>query len=169
MTPDTPGDIRDVITFKLARVTTLNDRMGQRLFSQELGLSLREFRTLATVSYLGMATTTALARESFLDHAQVSRMVAALVARGLLERLGGGTRGGVLRLTEAGARMVEDGIAFAARQNRRLVEDMPAGDIETLARLVDDLLGHAQAMYAKVNGEITSLVDGAAADGGPDP
>lgn len=152
-------DIRNLLAFKLARMTTLSDRLGQRLISQKLGISLREFRTLSTISYLELATMTALAHESFLDHAQVSRMVTALIAKDLVERIGGGARGGVLRLTDKGKQLVKTGMPFAAEQNKRMVADMKDEDIETLAGLVDDLLRHAQHMYGQVNGEITGLVD----------
>ena len=157
--PHTPdGDIRNLIVFKLARVSTLANRMGQRLISQELGISLQEFRTLSTISYLGFATMTTLARERFLDHAQVSRTVRSLIAKDLVERVGSGTRGGVLRLTEKGQDLVETGMPFAAKQNERLVAEMPTEDIETLAGLVDDLLEQAKRMYAEVNGEMSELV-----------
>lgn len=150
-------DIRDLISFKLARLTTLNDRIAQKLVSDRFGLSLREFRTLGTIDYLGTATTSALARESFLDHAQVSRIVARLIARGFVEREGTVTRGGALRLTEAGVDLLSDGVPFAAFHNDLLLAELVPTDQAALLRLADLLIENAKASYAKVNGEISNL------------
>lgn len=152
------NDIRDLLAFKLARVTTLSDRIGQKLISQHLGVSLREFRTLGTIAYLGMPTASLIARESFLDHAQVSRIIAGLIGKGLIARIGGTERGGVLELTEDGRALVENGMPFAQQQNTRLAKDMPEEKQAELLALIDELLGHAQQVYRDVNGEIAGLI-----------
>lgn len=147
------ADIRDLIAFKLARVATLNDRIGQRLFSQQMSLSLREFRTLATIGYLGMASASLLAEESFLDKAQMSRIISVLVAKDLVERVGSRGRGGVLQLSAAGRELLADGLAFATRQNNLLVAGMPEQDLTRLMQLVDDLLVLANQRYHELQDE----------------
>ena len=151
-------DIRDLIVFKLSRVATLNDRIGQRLISGYVNLSLREFRTLATIGYLGMATVSVLARESFLDAAQMSRIISVLIEKELVQRTGSPRRGGVLHLTEAGAAVLEKGLDFADHQNQRLVDGMPAEDVTKLLGLVDELLELAQKRYHEIQDETTGIV-----------
>lgn len=151
-------DIRDLIVFKLSRVATLNDRIGQRLISECVNLSLREFRTLATIGYLGMATATVLARESFLDKAQMSRIISVLVEKQLVQRSGSPRRGGVLHLTGAGEALLEKGLDFAHHQNERLVDGMPAADVVRLLGLVDDLLELAQKRYHEIQDETSGIV-----------
>ena len=152
------ADIRDLIVFKLSRVATLNDRIGQRLISECVNLSLREFRTLATIGYLGMATASVLARESFLDKAQMSRIISVLIKKQLVQRSGSPLRGGVLHLTEAGQAVLEKGLDFASHQNERLVDGMPAGDLDRLLELVDDLLELAQKRYLEIQEETSGIV-----------
>lgn len=154
------GGISDLISFKLARLTTLNDRIAQRLISDRFGLSLREFRTVATIDYLGSATTAVLARESFLDHAQISRIVAGLIKRGLVERLGSVGRGGALQLTQAGKTLMRVGVSFASHHNDRLIAELSPEDRTSLFRLMDLMLHSAQERYAEVNGEISDLARG---------
>ena len=150
-------DIRDLISFKLAQLTTLNDRIAKRLVSGRFGLSLREFRTLGALDYLHTATTSVLARESFLDHAQVSRIVARLIGRGLVERVGAVTRGGALRPTKAGTALIRNGMAIAARHNDLLFSNLSYADQAALLRLVDRMTANAKASFAEVNGEISTL------------
>ena len=121
-------DIRDLISFKLARLTSLNDRLGQRLFPQEFGITLQEFRTLAIISYLEYASVTSLAMESFRDPGQISRIVSNLIEKGLTERVGANRRGGVLRLTEAGRTLVRQAVPFAADRVNLLLAEL--SDIE---------------------------------------
>lgn len=158
-----------MISFRLARLTTLNDRIAQRLVSRRLGISLREWRTLATLSYLVEATTAELARESFLDHAQVSRMAGGLVDRGLVRRSGRSGRGGVLRLTEAGSELVAKGMPHVAHYNDLLTAEMTETDRAGLYRLLDELMALATRRYQDVGGEIANLASLSALPGTDTP
>lgn len=151
-------DIRDLMVFKLSRVATLNDRIGQRLISEHVNLSLREFRTLATIGYLGMATASVLARESFLDKAQMSRIIAVLINKQLVQRSGSPRRGGVLHLTDTGKAVLEKGLSFAHHQNERLTAGMARQDVDRLLELVDELLELVQQRYGEIQDETSGIV-----------
>lgn len=157
------GDIQSVesiyelITFKLSLLGTAHDRIGQRFISEHVGLPLREFRTLAIIDYLDPATVAEVARESFLDHAQVSRAISKLVEQGYVSRGRGVSRGGTLALTDKGKSVVRKGLPYATFLNQRINEGISQEDREAFFRVVDTLLDWNHRRFAVVNGNVARL------------
>lgn len=122
-------------------------------------MSLREWRTLATIAYMENASTTSLARAGFLDKAQISRIVAKLVGEGLIQRIGAESRGGVLQLTEKGKRQHKEGLLFAKHHNDRLLTPLSGDEVAQLWSLLDRLMVEAQRRYREAKDEVSELTE----------
>jgi MarR family transcriptional regulator, negative regulator of the multidrug operon emrRAB len=78
-----------------------------------------------------------------------TRLVERLVAQGLVERSGpGGRRGVALRLTDAGVALFDRLLAARRAALAELLAPLPEGDRETLAGLLEQLLGARSSSHA---------------------
>lgn len=140
-----PHDIRSHVVFRMALFTTITDRAGKHSFTQDFGLSLREYRILAVISYMQPVSLSDLVVETVLDAGQVSRNIGKLVKDGLVARKGGAHRGGLLTLTEAGEALYRRALARGDALNDQIMADLSAEDREVLSRALDILLQTARA------------------------
>ncbi len=79
-------DIRNLFSYRLARLARANDRDAQSTLFGRHGMVLSEWRTLSVIRVTKPCTLRRLATEDFLDEAQVSRTVKLLVDRGWVAR-----------------------------------------------------------------------------------
>lgn len=156
-----PRDVRDLVSFQMAAFTTINDRIGQLAFAERYGITLREWRTLATIAYLQPALTTAVAHESFLDKAQISRIIAKLVDDGLVARIGlngaASSRGGALELSARGTKLYKEVLVFAKELNGVILAPLTDREIEQLLAMLDRLVAKANERYLEVQGSVGSI------------
>ncbi len=79
-------DIRDLFSYRLARLARANDRDAQGTLFGRYGMVLSEWRTLSVIRVTNPCTLRRLATEDFLDEGQMSRTVKLLVDRGWVAR-----------------------------------------------------------------------------------
>lgn len=79
-------DIRDLFSYRLARLARANDRDAQSSLFGRHGMVLSEWRTLSVIRVTRPCTLRRLATEDFLDEGQMSRTVKVLVDRGWVAR-----------------------------------------------------------------------------------
>lgn len=79
-------DIRDLFSYRLARLARANDRDAQSSLFNRYGMVLSEWRTLSVIRVTKPCTLRRLATEDFLDEGQMSRTVKMLVDRGWVAR-----------------------------------------------------------------------------------
>jgi len=79
-------DIRDLFSYRLARLARANDRDAQSSLFGRYGMVLSEWRTLSVIRVTKPCTLRRLATEDFLDEGQMSRTVKVLVDRGWVAR-----------------------------------------------------------------------------------
>ncbi len=79
-------DIRDLFSYRLARLARANDRDAQSSLFGRHGMVLSEWRTLSVIRVTKPCTLRRLATEDFLDEGQMSRTVKMLVDRGWVAR-----------------------------------------------------------------------------------
>lgn len=156
-----PGDIRDLLSYRFAAITTIDDRIGQFALSRKFGLTLRQWRTLGVLAYLEPCALTTLANASFLDKGQVSRVVASLVAEALVARLRvvtpDGGRGGLLRLTAKGRQLHNRMLAYIHELNAFLVTALKPREVEQLMSLLKRVHGAVQRRYGEVRGSAKTM------------
>lgn len=79
-------DIRDLFSYRLARLARANDRDAQSSLFGRHGMVLSEWRTLSVIRVTRPCTLRRLATEDFLDEGQMSRTIKVLVDRGWVAR-----------------------------------------------------------------------------------
>jgi len=117
------------------------------------GIRTREWRVLGCLVRTGPVTAATLVRTVRQDKGSVSRAVASLEKRGLVERRENPrhARSPFLALTPAGVSLVDDIWPVFRDQAERLSEVLTAREQATLCRLLDKLRLHADAVRAALD------------------
>ena len=129
------------LPYRLNRLSSAMSLAGSRVYRDAFGLTIPEWRVLATLGELTTATASTIGRHSAMHKTKVSRAVAALESRRWLARTTdiADRRIEHLRLTDAGrkalARLVPDMTAF----ERRIVERLSDKERAALATALDGL------------------------------
>lgn len=136
-----PRDIRDMFSYRLAYLVRLNDRHAQTVLIERYGITLGEWRTLATIRYLGEPSLRHLARTTQQDEGQLSRYVSGLIRRGLLDKRASDEDQRVLKLTltAAGEALHREVMVFAWRLNQEMFVDLSEAEQQQLIALLDKL------------------------------
>ena len=131
-------DYRDLQRL-IHRVTLLGDRVGERLFTERVGVGRAMFLVLRTIGDAGDEGVTSqqwLAEELSLTKGAVSRHVATAAAHGWLT-VGASPvsrREHALRLTAAGRDLLERGRALQLERERAADAELDAGDVAAAIR-----------------------------------
>lgn len=114
-----PVDFRleDFLPYRLSVAASRVSRMFSRRYSQAYGLTIPEWRVLATIGRFGKLSPSAVTEWTAMDKVKVSRATASLVARGLVRQMPDPRdgRGRRLQLTRKGA-MVHQGVVPLAQE-----------------------------------------------------
>lgn len=134
-------DIRDLLSFRLTRLSQVSDAIGQRWLLREYGLRLLEWRVLGVVAALPVTRFAQLAEILTTDKGQLSRMITAMRQRGLIETVPDphDQRGRLICLTDEGRRLYEKILPGAIRRNHDMVRNLSDQEITTLFQLLDKL------------------------------
>jgi DNA-binding MarR family transcriptional regulator len=119
-----------------------------RVYSQRFQLDIPGWRVIATLGQFGEATATAIGQHSHMHKTKVSRAVAELTARALVERAPSprDRREAILTLSDAGRRMYEEIVPLAQGFEAQLLARLTETDTATLDALLDRLLSEAEQM-----------------------
>ncbi|HEY2055588.1 MAG TPA: MarR family transcriptional regulator [Solirubrobacterales bacterium] len=144
---DEPVSITGLLSYRLHRVANAISRSAAARYRRDFEVSLGEWRTIALLGEKGSLTLNKLARMAGLDKAQMSRVVAKLVERGLVAREPGAGRTIHLSLTRKGRSMYRGLIAAANERNQaflvclteeeRTVLDSALEKLGTVARALE--------------------------------
>jgi DNA-binding MarR family transcriptional regulator len=146
---DTRGSsltIKDLLSYRIHRVSSLLSRSAAVRYRTEFDLSLGEWRALALLGGFAPMSLNQLAREADLDKAQMSRVVSGLVRKGFIAREAGSRRErAALVLTPAGERTYRSLMNAAAERNAAFLACLAPSELQALnsalAKL--DALGRA--------------------------
>jgi DNA-binding MarR family transcriptional regulator len=135
------ADIRDLLTFRIAMLAAANDRMGQSWLKGDFGLRVLEWRVLGLTVALEPVRFGAIARRLRLDKGQLSRLVKALVQRGLVSTRTDDKDQRILRLTatSAGQALHDRVLSKALARNELIASALNAEEVATLFALLDKL------------------------------
>jgi DNA-binding MarR family transcriptional regulator len=111
--------IRDLLSYRLHVVANLLSRGAALRYKREFGVSLWEWRTVALLGAQAPLSLNDLAAAAGLDKSQMSRVVAGLVARGIVARGADETdgRGVKLSLSRSGEKLCQGLIRAATERN----------------------------------------------------
>jgi len=127
------------------RLSVLSNRVSQTIanaYVERFGLAVTEWRVIAVLGRFPELSANGVAERTAMDKVAVSRAVARLLERGLLEREvhGDDRRRSVLALSEAGYRIYDEVAPLALECERRLLAHLSAEDRATLHGLIDRLM-----------------------------
>lgn len=135
------GDIRDLLTFRIAMLAAASDRVGQRWLGSEFGFRIIEWRVLGIIAALQPVRFSEVARSLLIDKGQLSRIVNALARRGLIvsEADPDDQRTFQLRATDEGMTLHARTLERALERNERVVAALDPAELDTLFSLLDKL------------------------------
>jgi DNA-binding MarR family transcriptional regulator len=109
--------LEDFLPYRLSVAASRVSRMCSRRYSAAYGLTIPEWRVLATIGRFGTLSPSAVTEWTAMDKVKVSRAAASLVARGLVRQMPDPNdgRGRRLRLTRKGT-MVHQGVVPLAQE-----------------------------------------------------
>ena len=134
-------DIRDLLSYRLARLGAGNERAGQHWMGKHFGVKITEFRVLGLTCALEPLVFREAARLLVMDKGQLSRIVKALVESGLVSTtpLAGDLRTVELTATPKGRALMDEMMAVATARNRMIVADLTAAETRELFRLLEKI------------------------------
>ena len=135
----------DLEHFLPYRLSVLSNRVSQTIagaYARRFGIGVTEWRVIAVVGRYPGLSANAVAARTAMDKVAVSRAVARLLDRGLLQREmhGDDRRRSVLQLSEDGYRIYDEVVPLALDCERRLLEQLSAEERATLHALIDRLM-----------------------------
>lgn len=95
---------RNLLTFRLHRVARISERISEQYYRKHLGLSLPECRVIGITAGYGSVSFKRVAAAANLEKSYASRVVSALVERGVMEKQANpsDSRSVLLQLTDHG-------------------------------------------------------------------
>jgi DNA-binding MarR family transcriptional regulator len=119
-----------------------------RVYSERFGITIPEWRVIATLGQSGQATAKAIGLHSRMHKTKVSRAVAGLEERSLVERLANthDKREAFISLTPAGRKTYHAILPLAAAYETRLLGVLTDDQRAELDRLLTALSAEAEAL-----------------------
>ena len=136
----------DLEHFLPYRLSVLSNRISQAIavrYAQRFGIGVTEWRVVAVLGRYPDLSAGAVAARTAMDKVAVSRAVARLLERGLVERdtHGDDRRRSVLALSRNGQRIYDDIAPLALDLERRLLSRLDGDERAALDALLDKLAG----------------------------
>ena len=148
--PDEPLDLEGFLPYRVAVVSRRMSRGLAQRYEERFGISIPEWRCLAVLARRGRLTAGELAERTSLDKVQVSRAIARLKRRALVEReVDERDRRAVrLSISPAGERLFGEIAEVARAWEREVTRELGLSERRTLDRVLDkleDALGRVEA------------------------
>ena len=140
-----PGNaLLELETFLPYRLSVLSNTLSQaiaKVYEKRFDLSVTEWRAMAVLGYRADISAREVAERTAMDKVAVSRAVARMLKKGLIER---GTahhdkRQSVLRLSGQGWTIYDQVAPLALEHEQRLLANLDAEERQWLARILDTL------------------------------
>lgn len=136
----------DLEHFLPYRLSVLSNRISSEIagrYQARFGLSITEWRTMAVLGRYPDLSANEVAERTAMDKVAISRAVARLLERGLLEREihGEDRRRSVLRLTDAGFSVYDEVAPMTLACERSLLGPLSEDERTLLWRLINKLGG----------------------------
>ncbi|MEW5421066.1 winged helix DNA-binding protein [Amorphus sp. 3PC139-8] len=129
------------MTFRLAMLAGVIDRVGQSWLKSDYGLNIRLWRVLGMVAALEPVRFGELVHTLQLDKGQLSRLVKTLAAEDLLsvDPDPSDQRVTIVRLTDKGRATNREVLLAARQRNEQVLSELTPEEADTLVRLLDKL------------------------------
>ncbi|UTW11402.1 MarR family winged helix-turn-helix transcriptional regulator [Marinobacterium rhizophilum] len=134
------------VTYRISTLANMLGRQMERFLNQQFGISLPDWRVLATLGRFKEMSVRELAAESKMDKALVSRVASRLAKQQLIDSQPHPEDGRlvVLTLTPAGRDMYHAIIPHAMKRHQKLLGSLAPEEIPALDQILNKLLGYAE-------------------------
>jgi len=151
-----PIHLETFLPYRLNQLSTEISHTLARSYSERFGISIPEWRVLATLGQFGMITAREISLHSRMHKTTISRAVAALEARKLLMRKPNkqDMREAFLTLTEEGRVMYFEIVPMARHFADSLCQGLTPTELETFGLLISKLIDRV-GKIASTSGMIT--------------
>lgn len=134
--------LESFLSFRVTILAKLLERRLARMLSERFGLAVAEYRVLLQVALRPGATVRAISARTFVDKAQVSRVVAALEEQDLIKRStrDNDRRSPEFTLTPSGRALIIRIAPLRRQQEQALGDHLGAAGAEQLATTIQSLI-----------------------------
>jgi DNA-binding MarR family transcriptional regulator len=132
-------DLETFLPYRLSVATNRVSRAFAAHYEQEFGISIPEWRAIAVLGAFAPLSSNAICERTAMDKAKVSRAVASLLRRGLVEREAHETDQRLIQLTlsRKGQKIYEAIIPRARAIEAEVTKGLSKEDIAQLHRVLD--------------------------------
>lgn len=134
-------DLERLFSYRLAVLSNRINLAISRDYHRRFGLAITEWRVMSTLGRKAGMSAGEVAAHTALDKVAVSRAVAHLLERGLIQREihDDDRRRSVLGLTDAGAKVHDEVAPLVLDYHKRMFETFGKEERDTLEKLIDKL------------------------------
>lgn len=138
-------DLERFLPYRLSLLANTVSRVLARLYDQEHGLTVAEWRLIAILARFGPLSANDVCDRSAMDKVRVSRAVSRATAAGLVDRQidGQDRRRSVLSLTPRGRAIHDHVVPLALDREEQVLAGLSKAEREQLSMLLDKLLTNA--------------------------
>ena len=149
---DAPLKLEHFLPYQFNVISNLVSQALSRVYSRRYGIGVPEWRVLVTLGQYGVMTAKAVGAHTHMHKTKVSRAVALMEKRRLLNRRANrdDMREAFLSLTTSGRTMYEEVAPHALDFARRLTEILTPGDREAFNRALAQLTARSAELVAEV-------------------
>jgi DNA-binding MarR family transcriptional regulator len=143
-----PSSVDALLNYRLSRLLASSGALVIRLCEGRYGVTRREWRLLSLLSAHGDISPSALADHAHLDRPRVSRAIADLQAKRLVDKttLPDDRRRTVVRLTALGQRLHDELFPQIVELNQRVLQVLPPDEVQLLDRALTRLTQAAESL-----------------------
>jgi DNA-binding MarR family transcriptional regulator len=133
--------LEDFLPYRLSVATNRISRAFAAHYEQEFGISIPEWRVIAVLGAFAPLSSNAICERTAMDKAKVSRAVAGLLKRGLIQREAHATDQRLIQLTlsRSGRKIYEAIIPRAHAIEAEVTKGLSKTDVTTLRRILDQV------------------------------
>lgn len=151
--PGAPGDLLKLerfLPYRLVVAATLASRALARIYGRHFGIGIPEWRVIAMLGQFDRLTARDVGELSHMHKTKVSRAVSELAERGLIDRTPNrdDRREAFLSLSVPGRRIYDQVAPMALAFEKRLVDDIPAAEMQAFERVLSTLTERVRVLSA---------------------
>ena len=141
-------ELENFLPYRLSVLAQLVSESLHDLYAEPFGLSVTQWRVMAALGRFAPLTASDVGQRIVMDKVAVSRAVAGLMKRGLVERATdrNDRRRASLRLSARGRAMHARIVPLALDYEARLYEALASGERQAFNTLCDRLFAHAKLL-----------------------
>jgi DNA-binding MarR family transcriptional regulator len=141
-------DLESFLPYRLSVTTNRVSRAFAAHYQQEFGISIPEWRAIAVLGAFAPLSSNGICERTAMDKAKVSRAVASLLKRGLIEREAHATDQRLIQLTlsKSGQKIYEAIIPRARAIESAVTQGLSKADVAALHRVLDRIGAQLDAM-----------------------